>query len=139
MVTEADGVEYLYCVLVDISRTKKAQEELRLSLERHQIILAQTNDIIFEWDVAGGTVSYSPNWKERFGYAPMTGGVGEAIPKASHIHPEDAPVFLDALRCRWTALITRRWSCASPRRTDAICGAASVPPPSRGRTGAPSR
>lgn len=38
MVTEADGVEYLYCVLVDISRTKKAQEELRLSLERHQII-----------------------------------------------------------------------------------------------------
>lgn len=98
MVTEADGVEYLYCVLVDISRTKKAQEELRLSLERHQIILAQTNDIIFEWDVAGGTVSYSPNWKERFGYAPMTGGVGEAIPKASHIHPEDAPVFLDALR-----------------------------------------
>lgn len=48
--------------------------------------------------MAGGTVSYSPNWKERFGYAPMTGGVGEAIPKASHIHPEDAPVFLDALR-----------------------------------------
>ncbi len=44
------------------------QEKLRLSLEKHQIVMAQTNDILFEWDIPGDQVNFSPNWQEKFGY-----------------------------------------------------------------------
>lgn len=44
------------------------QEKLRLSLEKHQIVMAQTNDILFEWDIPGDRVNFSQNWQEKFGY-----------------------------------------------------------------------
>ena len=60
-----DGREVFYCILLDITETKKAQEDLRLSLERHQIIMDQTNDIIFEWQVKQDTLTFSPNGKRN--------------------------------------------------------------------------
>lgn len=88
-----DGVEYIDCVLMDITKTKQEQEELRLSMERHQIIMDQTNDIVFEWDIRANTISYSSNWIKMFGYHPISEDISLRIPKASHIMPEDMPVF----------------------------------------------
>lgn len=93
LVVEEDGNEYLYCLLLDVTRTKLAQEQLRLTLERHQIILEQTNDIIFEWDVASDRVEYSDTWEKIFGYRPLRDGTTARIQEASHLHPEDVPVF----------------------------------------------
>ncbi len=93
-----DGREYLYGVLMDISHTKKAQEALHLTLERHQIIMNQTDDIIFEWDIVADTVSYSTKWETLFGYTPIKEHMMLQVPKASHIHPEDIPVFLEKVR-----------------------------------------
>lgn len=42
----ADGTYCFYCVLMDITRQKIQREEFRLTLERHQIILDQSSDII---------------------------------------------------------------------------------------------
>lgn len=36
------------CILADITESKNLEEKLRLSLERHQIIMDQTDDIIIE-------------------------------------------------------------------------------------------
>ena len=58
----SDGREYLNCVLTDITQIKQAQEALRLSMERYQIIQEQTNDIIFEGDLSTWEFSYSANW-----------------------------------------------------------------------------
>ena len=66
-----DGREYLNCVLTDITQVKQAQEQQRLDMERCQIILNQTNDIIFEWDIQGDKITYSPNWEKLFGYQPL--------------------------------------------------------------------
>ena len=60
-----DGREVFYCILLDITETKKAQEDLRLSLERHQIIMDQTNDIIFEWQVKQDTLTSRPTGKRN--------------------------------------------------------------------------
>lgn len=81
--------ECFYSVLIDITRSRQAQEELRLTLDRHKIILEQSNDIIFEWDVEADSISYSSNWKQKFGYQPITEHVSEKLVKASHIHPEE--------------------------------------------------
>ena len=51
------GCPSFYCIIIDITQEREAQEELRLTLERYDIIMNQTNDIIFEWDIV--TVSYT--------------------------------------------------------------------------------
>ncbi len=86
-----DGREYLNCVLTDITQIKAAQEELRLSMERYQIIQDQTNDIIFEWNLAQDLVTYSPNWIKKFGYRPVSSSA--QMQTASHIFPSDLPAF----------------------------------------------
>lgn len=50
----------------------QAQEELRLWLEQHQIIMDQTTDILFEWDIR--------------------------IPLSDNIHPEDMPAFVKIMK-----------------------------------------
>ena len=41
-----EGEERIFCILLDVTESRKDREELRLSLERHRIILNQTTDII---------------------------------------------------------------------------------------------
>lgn len=92
--TGSDGMEYINCVLMDISLTKAEQERLRLTMERHQIIINQTNDIIFEWDIPQDKLYISKNWIKTFGYTPITENISSQIPHASRIIPEDMPHFL---------------------------------------------
>lgn len=89
-----DGTEVLSCVLMDITQVKQAQEELRLTMERHQIIMDQTNDIIFEWDIAEDRLFFSSNWIKKFGYDPISDKISTRIPQVSHILPEDVPKFV---------------------------------------------
>ena len=97
MVVQEQGNEVTYGILLDITQSKKAEDELRLSLERHNIIMSQTNDIIFEWDILKDELSFSSNWEDQYGYAPITNNVRVEIPKASHIHPDDMPAFISLM------------------------------------------
>lgn len=94
MIAEEDGIEVAYCVLLDVTRSRRAEEELRLSLERHNIIMEQTNDIIFEWDLVKDELYLSSNWEAQYGYQPITKNVRGEIPRVSHLHPDDIPVFI---------------------------------------------
>lgn len=91
-----DGREYVNCVLTDITQVKQAQEALRLSMERYQIVFNQTNDIVFEWDIPKDRITYSPNWEKVFGYTPLASS--EQAQTTSHILPEDVPVFVKLMR-----------------------------------------
>ena len=92
-----DGQRSFYCVLVDITEQKKDQEEIRRMLERHQIIMNQANDIIFEWDILKDGFVFSNNWMKKFGYEPLTTRVRECFLEQSHVHPEDRRLFTDAM------------------------------------------
>ena len=70
-------------------QAQQVREGLRLSLERHQIIMAQTNDIIFELDLITDTLSCSPKWEERFGYPHIVHQASSQLLNSSHIHSED--------------------------------------------------
>lgn len=87
------GEEIAYSVLMDITQRRQAQETLRLSLERHNIIMNQTNDIIFEWDIQNDKLFLSSNWQKQYGYLPIQTDVRTEIPIASHLHPDDIPVY----------------------------------------------
>ena len=93
LISHANGDEYFYCVLIDITQSKQAQNEMRLMLERHKIIMEQTNDIIFEWNIEKDTLAYSSNMEKKFGYPAITEHASQRIPKVSHIHPENMADF----------------------------------------------
>ena len=94
LVTEEDGLEYIYTLLVDVTQSHKAMEELQMSVERYKIILDQTKDVIFEWEIATDEISYSSNWEHKYGYQPILDGISRRLPFASHINPDDIPDVL---------------------------------------------
>ena len=93
-----DGRKCFYCVLVEINDRKREQEELRLSLERHQLIMDQATDIIFDWDIRRDTLHFSHNWRKKFGYDAVSREISDRIPLSQNIHPEDIPAFVKIMR-----------------------------------------
>lgn len=95
LVVDEQGIEYVNCVLLDITQTKQEQEDLRLTIERYQIIMNQTNDTVFHWNLATNALDYSYNWVEKFGYDPAQ----ETLPSfiASRLIPEEAPMFQEKI------------------------------------------
>ena len=94
---DEEGNQYFCCVLVDVTRSKELEEKLRLSLERHQIIMDQTTDILFEWDIQADTMIFSGNWEKKFGCPPVTQHVSRLFWQAPYILPEDQPLFTKLL------------------------------------------
>ncbi len=87
------GEESFYCILIDMTSQKKGQEELRLSLERHKIIMDQTTDIIFEWDILNDSLIFSSNWEKKFGYSPIDKQISTRISFSARIHEDDRSAF----------------------------------------------
>lgn len=92
------GEPIFYCILVDITQEREARERLRLSLERHQIIMDQATDIIFEWNIREDTLLFSHNWVRKFGYEAVREHISTEIPESSKIHPDDMPAFIRIMR-----------------------------------------
>lgn len=93
LIRDEDGAAYFFCILVDVTRNKEIEENLRLSLERHQIIMDQTTDVLFEWDMLEDILHFSGNWEKKFGCAPPSGSVRQIILQPPYVEAEDQPVF----------------------------------------------
>ncbi|MEG2618106.1 MAG: diguanylate cyclase [Oscillospiraceae bacterium] len=78
----------------EITYRKREQEELRLRLEQHQIIMDQTTDILFEWDIRNDTLIFSSNWRKKFGYEAIDSEISGRIPLSENIHTDDVPAFV---------------------------------------------
>ena len=91
--TDLNGKPYFSCILVDINALKQQQLALSIRLQRHEIILNQTNDIIFEWDIAMNCFSVSANWEKLFGYKTYD-TTYEEILEAVRVHPADRDALL---------------------------------------------
>ncbi|MEG1291071.1 MAG: PAS domain-containing protein [Lachnospiraceae bacterium] len=89
MYVEEDEKEYICGIHSNITELKNAQEALRAATERYEIVQSQTNDVVFEWNIAKDELKFSNRWKEIFGYLPITENVQKEILKSSHIYSED--------------------------------------------------
>ena len=89
LIEDKSGNKQFYCTIVDITNTRTISEELRLSLERYQLIMDQTNDIIFEWNLINDILTVSPKWIEKFGYLPMSSQMSSKLFKSDKIHRKD--------------------------------------------------
>lgn len=90
-----DGKETFICFLMDITERKKMEEELRLNLERYQVIMDQTTNIIFEWDMVKDNMFFSGNWEKKFGYKAISEDLSSKLPFSQRIHPEDLHLLIE--------------------------------------------
>ena len=98
LTVDEEGNSALFHMLVDVTRSKRAQEELRRMQERYQLILEQTDDIIVEWDIPKDRFTASDNWERKFGYQPIRDGLMKQISLGSHVHPDDVAECAALLR-----------------------------------------
>lgn len=97
-VISENGSEYLCGILTDITCSKGFYDDLHKELNQLNIILAQTENIIFEWDLTSDSIFFSDTWESIFGYKPITQNFGKTVSAAmSHLHPDDVPVLLQHL------------------------------------------
>ena len=95
--TGPQGEEILHVFLADITHSKRANDELSDKLRRYEIILAQTENVLFEWDMVGDTVTYSDTWEQIFGFRPVDQNLREILTEGSYFHPDDLPRLLDCI------------------------------------------
>ena len=92
-----DGKTFSYSVVINITDAKIAQEELRLSEERYRIILSQTEDIIFEWDINEDIIYFSENFKKKFNYESTINDISKKIYETNIIYKDDIKKFGEML------------------------------------------
>lgn len=95
--TDANGQEVLNCYLTDITESHRAYDELNDRLRRYEIILAQTENVLFEWDIETDRVSFSDTWEKIFGFPPVQGSARESMQSGAFFHPDDFPQLLDRI------------------------------------------
>ncbi|MBR4992297.1 MAG: diguanylate cyclase [Clostridia bacterium] len=97
-VVHPSGSTRICGMIADISRYKSMHDDLYRKLDQLNIILAQTENIIFEWDLSNDSIFFSDTWESIFGYAPITHEFGKSVSAAlSHLHPDDVPLLLNHL------------------------------------------
>lgn len=80
-----------------IRERRNAETALGLSEERLQLALDAANDGLFDWDVARGTVYFSPRWQKMLGYE-VGSILGTPRTFRDLIHPQDIRKALHSLR-----------------------------------------
>ncbi|AGX45102.1 diguanylate cyclase domain-containing protein [Clostridium saccharobutylicum] len=89
IVEDREGKIFSYNVTININDAKIAQEELRLSEERYRIIMSQTEEIIFEWNVKEDAISYSDNWQQKFNIESNISNISKKIYNNNSIYKDD--------------------------------------------------
>lgn len=93
LMEDEDKGPWVHCIFHDISREKRAQEQLKISEKRYDIILSHIQDIIFELDCVTYSIYYSPNFQKKFGYEIPSQGFPDSMFATDIIFEEDKPTL----------------------------------------------
>lgn len=63
-----DQTRYYYVIVLDITELKNTQELLKISEGRYELILRETQSVVFEWNVFEDCITFSDFWTVNYGY-----------------------------------------------------------------------
>jgi PAS domain S-box-containing protein len=93
---DIDGTVHGRVVMSDITERKRAEETLRESIQRYELVLEGSAGGVWDWDILNKQVLFSSRWKAMRGYTDAEIGDNEEE-WSSRIHPDDASRVMDAV------------------------------------------
>ncbi len=84
-------------VVEDITKRKRAEEELKESEHRYALVVDGLNDGLVDWNITANTVYYSQKWKEMLGFADHEIGDSHKIWE-ERFHTEEAELVWSAIQ-----------------------------------------
>ena len=97
LVVERDGMEYIYVLALDNSEAHDDFAAIQKKIQRYEIILSQTENVLFEWDLESDTIGFSDTWETIFGYKPLNNDVRGSLINGAFLHPDDVELLLQAI------------------------------------------
>ena len=97
LIRDPRGQEVICSFLLDIQDLHREDNLLLEKLQRYELILAQTENVLFEWDMETDTIRFSDTWEKIFGYLPRDMEHQWSRNWMSCLHPDDMPLLADAL------------------------------------------
>ena len=79
---------------VDITERELAEQAMRKTHERHELVAEASSDGLYDWDIAANQLTVSYRLTGMLGLDP---GDLHSEDWAAHVHPEDAPLYRNAL------------------------------------------
>ena len=97
LVTDASGREEICSFLVDIQDLHREDNILLEKLQRYEMILAQTENVLFEWDMVQDTIRFSDTWEKLFGYQAPDNSGNWSRRWMDFLYPDDIPLLTDCI------------------------------------------
>lgn len=76
-----------------VEKIKEDTEELKVSEARYALIMEETNQVIFEWDILQNHLYHTVHWTNKFGFTLSVENPGSEIPDFAPVHPDDRPLM----------------------------------------------
>ena len=92
------GEEIIGCCLLDIQNLHWEDAQLQEKLRRYEIILAQTENVLFEWEMESDIIRFSDTWENIFGYQTPGGEEHWSRQWMDYLYPDDMPLLADCIR-----------------------------------------
>lgn len=98
LMEDEQGQPYFHCLFHDITKEKEAFEALRISEQRFQTIISETQDIVFEMNIKNNSVYYSKNFETKFGYRVPLENFPASMFSTDIVYEEDKDVVHQAFQ-----------------------------------------
>lgn len=97
---QLQGETRVMAVVADASSRVHLTENLQQSVERLNLAVSGKDHGIWDWDIAGGSIYFSDNWRRFLGLSKNDSSTGMEIWK-KHLHPDEIDGILKVIRRHW--------------------------------------
>ena len=97
LVTTVSGEEVICSYLLDIQNLRRNDAALQEKLQRYEIILSQTENVLFEWEMKTDIIRFSNTWEDIFGYQTPGGEQHWSQQWMDYLYPDDMPLLADCI------------------------------------------